>query len=159
MVRANLSLMKVVARQIKSAVAAGLKTHFHICFIPAHSTVCEQLLDDNINSDSSSGPGITEKLSFCELRLGMVPFGESKHFSRLCLLLLHASPSLVVIALTAHRSSLTAHRPPLRYRHFVSGDGGRVQAGNSNSPAFLFLILALTEFLPFSFFTSVLRGW
>ena len=76
MVRANLSLMKVISRQIKSAVAAGVKTHFHICFIPAHSTVCEQLLDDIINSGSSSKPAnmIWEKISFCELRLGMIPF-------------------------------------------------------------------------------------
>ncbi len=47
----------------------GVKTQFHICFVPTQSTVCMHLLESQINNKE-----VWDKITFGEFRLGLIPF-------------------------------------------------------------------------------------
>lgn len=90
MVRPNLPTMKLIAEQINEAVMrgayayqkyvylfsllifnfkSGVKSQFHVCFVPTQSTVCMHLLESQINNKD-----VWDKITFGEFRLGLIPF-------------------------------------------------------------------------------------
>lgn len=67
LVRPNLSLMKVIAKQVHAYLKSGQGTRcqFHIYFVPHRTVVCEQMLEDE---------GVLEYVEIGEYHLGLVPF-------------------------------------------------------------------------------------
>eukprot|EP01038_Epipyxis_sp_PR26KG_P009327 gene9327-12565_t len=68
-IRPNISIMKIISQQLKTAMKSGIKSQFHICFTPNQSTVCMHLLEEQINNND-----LWERISFGEFRLGLVPY-------------------------------------------------------------------------------------
>ena len=65
LVRPHLPLLKVVAKQINACIKTGVRSQFHIFFVPnKNNVVCEQLLEDE---------GIIEHVCINEFRMGFVP--------------------------------------------------------------------------------------
>lgn len=65
LVRPSLSLMKVISKQVLATMNIGIRSQFHVYFIPHRTVVCEQLLEDE---------GVASQLNICEYHLGLVPF-------------------------------------------------------------------------------------
>ena len=65
LVRPCLSTMKLIANQIHSCNKSGIRTQYHIYFVPYRTVACEQMLEDE---------GILDICEIGEFPLGMVPF-------------------------------------------------------------------------------------
>ena len=65
LVRPSLPMMKTVAHQIHTSMKAGLRSQYHIYFVPYRTVACEQMLEDE---------GVLELCEIGEFNLGMVPF-------------------------------------------------------------------------------------
>jgi len=65
LVRPSLPMMKTVAHQIRTSIKQGLRTQYHIYFVPYRTVACEQMLEDE---------GVLELCEIGEFNLGMVPF-------------------------------------------------------------------------------------
>ena len=65
LVRPNLSLMKVIANQIHACIKSGIRSQYHIYFVPHRTVVCEQMLEDE---------GVLEHCEIGEFPLGLVQF-------------------------------------------------------------------------------------
>lgn len=65
LVRPSLPLMKVIADQIRACIKTGIRTQYHIYFVPHRTVVCEQMLEDE---------GVLEHCEIGEFQLGLVQF-------------------------------------------------------------------------------------
>jgi hypothetical protein len=63
--RANISLMKVIAKQVQACISRGMRTQYHIYFVPHRTVACEQALEDE---------GISGNVEINEFHLGFIPF-------------------------------------------------------------------------------------
>ena len=68
LVRPNLNLMKIIAKQILNSAKNGIRSQYHIYFVPHRTLVCEQMLEDEGISLDHDGVRIGE------FRMGMIPF-------------------------------------------------------------------------------------
>eukprot|EP01041_Mallomonas_annulata_P001442 gene1442-2776_t len=63
--RPILSQMKTIASQVLPAIRAGIRSSFHVYFVPHRTVVCEQLLEDE---------GVLNQVNIGEYNLGLLPF-------------------------------------------------------------------------------------
>ena len=64
-VRPSLPMMRVIANQIHACIKSGIRSQYHIYFVPHRTVVCEQMLEDE---------GALEHCEIGEFPLGLVQF-------------------------------------------------------------------------------------
>ena len=64
LVRPDLPSMKIIAKQVQACLRAGIRTQYHVYFVPHRTVVCEQLLEDE---------GVLTHLEIGEFHLGLIP--------------------------------------------------------------------------------------
>jgi hypothetical protein len=63
-IRPSLHESKTVGREIAAAIKKGVRSQFHVYFVPSRSVVCEQIFEDE---------GALQHTTFSEFNLGLVP--------------------------------------------------------------------------------------
>lgn len=56
---------QVISKQVLACVRAGLRSQFHVYFVPHRTVVCEQMLSDD---------GALQHIRVGEFRMGLIPF-------------------------------------------------------------------------------------
>ena len=64
LVRPDLPSMKMIAKQVHACLRAGIRTQYHVYFVPHRTVVCEQMLEDE---------GVLQHLEIGEFHLGLIP--------------------------------------------------------------------------------------
>lgn len=65
LVRPSLPMMRVIANQIHACIKAGVRSQYHVYFVPHRTVVCEQMLEDE---------GALEHCEIGEFPMGLVQF-------------------------------------------------------------------------------------
>ncbi|CAE7635683.1 VPS33, partial [Symbiodinium microadriaticum] len=63
--RPTIAHMKSIARQVQGCMKAGIRSQYHVYFMPHRSVACEQMLEDE---------GVLEVINIGEYHLGLIPF-------------------------------------------------------------------------------------
>ena len=56
---------QVISKQVLASVRAGMRSQYHVYFVPHRTVVCEQMLSDD---------GALQHIRVGEFRLGLIPF-------------------------------------------------------------------------------------